>query len=780
MIANVIRFKSFRFFSSFRGMGLILCLSTVSTSGLIVQPQVVTAQMLTQSTAPSSTLDCLAERQQYEIREINTALEQAEQAALNGRTEQSSQLLIQTLRRIQAMENSSAKIDLLQRLVGSMSEGFAYTSMLERLVQAVPAQRPEAALAVLTPALEVTRGLSSSYSAAKTQIFVVLANYYTHLGQPEQSSRILAEALSASDAIQGSEFKTSALSDIAAAYINAKQTDKALPILERSLQYARTIDKPNSYQQAAKLERIANLYAQIGQPDQALQAVRLIKVPSYSSNALLLVVDKYSEAGQVDQALGALSSIGQPEQKALALAIMAGRLTAAQPQRSGQLYAEAVATAQSVQNANSVMVDVALRYAATGGLVATADETIQKVNDRSVQALALGEIALLYAQAGQEDRAEVRLAQAIETLAAIPEEGNRNSARQRLLEQAAQRGRYDYASQVAATIQPGEEAPFDRVDVLTGLADQALTEERYDAALQIAEQIPPSFASWRDRLFPEIARGFVQSGQLDRALMIAQQENPNPGFRPRILAAIAAQLAKVGQSQQAAAMFNQATLLANAIDDAYARAEVLGAIAQAYLEAGQTESATQLLNQTIATAQTIEDASNRSYILRTIAEQLTFAGYYQAAIEIAEAISADSERLTKLNEALEKAIATEDLATVLKAVGQAENPVLKTRWLIAVADRYSQMRKIRESTESLNQAFEAARTIPGDESKTVVMQGGEGSLIVEDDQDRGSFLAEIALRYAQMDQASQAQQVAQKLNSPTLQRQLMNQISCYL
>ncbi|HEY9763462.1 MAG TPA: hypothetical protein V6D07_13105, partial [Trichocoleus sp.] len=220
--------------------------------------------------------------------------------------------------------------------------------------------------------------------------------------------------------------------------------------------------------------------------------------------------------------------------------------------------------------------------------------------------------------------------------------------------------------------------------------------------------------------------------------------------------------------------------LANTIGDASAKAEVLGAIAQAYLEVGQTDPATQLLNQTIATAQTIGDASSRSYILRTIAEQLTFAGHYQAAIEIAEAIPEDSERLAKLNEALEKAIALGDLTTVLKAVGHAENPVLKTRWLIAIADHYSQIEQIKESTNSLNQALEAALTIPGDESKTVVMQGGEGSLTVEDTQDRESFLAAIALRYAQMNQTSQAQQVVQKLNSPALQQQLMNQISCYL
>ncbi|HEY9763899.1 MAG TPA: hypothetical protein V6D07_15310 [Trichocoleus sp.] len=761
----------------FRGAGLILCLMTVSTSGLIVQPKAATALMLSQATAPSAALDCSAVRQQNATSATNNAVERAEYAVRNGRVDQAAQLLTAYLRDVQAMKDSPDKLYILQQLVGSMGEDMAYLSVLERLVQAVPAQNPEAALSVLATAVEVTQGVSSSYSAAKTRTLVMLAEHYTQLGQMDQSSRILAEALSASNAIQGADFKTSALSSIAETYIKAERADLALPILAQSLQVAKTIEKPNPYQRAGAIERIASLYAQIDQIDLALQTVRLIEISGYPSNALLTVIDKYSQAGQFDRALEVLPTVG-PEQKALGLAIVAGRATAQQPQRAVQLYAEAVATARSAQTPNLALVKVALRHAESGGLVATADQTVQTVNDPVVQAPALGEIALLYAKAGQEDQGEARLTQAIETLGAIPDDGNRNAIRQQLIDRAAQRGRYDYALKLAATIQPGEDS-FDRVDVLTRLAEQALKIERYDAALQVTEQIPPSFASWRERLFPQIARGFVKSGDLDRALAIAQQENVNPGFRPRILAVIAAQLAQSGQAEQSSALFNQATQLANSIDDIYARTEVLGAIAQAYLDAGQSEQATQRLDQAIQTTQAIQDVSSRSYFLRTIADQLTSANDYSAAIRVAEAIPDDSERLAEINKALEQAILAEDLTTVQDVVGRLEDPVFKTRWLVTVADNYSYLNQPEAATRILSQALQIARTIPGDESKTVTVRGGESPLIVDDDQDRGSFLVAIALRYAQKGQLSQAQQIAQSLENQALRQQLTQQISCY-
>ncbi|HEY9735897.1 MAG TPA: hypothetical protein V6D06_06425 [Trichocoleus sp.] len=779
MRANVFQANPSRIF---RSLGLLLCLSAVSTSSLAVRPGVAATVMLAQAGDPAGA-SCPAEQQQSAERAINTLLEQAQQAVYSGRVYQASQLLVQALQGIQAMGNSQAKADLLQRLVGSVSEDFAYTGPLEQLVQAVSPENPDAVkavLAVLTPAREATQGLSSGYSAAKTRTFVALANYYTQLGQPDQSRQILPEALAASQAIQGAAFEAPALRDIAAAYINAGQADFARPILERSQAVALTINSTNPQQRGAELERIAQLYAQANQLDQALQTVSLVGRPGQPSNALLTVADKYSEAGQIDRALEVASTL-PPEQKALALATIAGRLTAQQPEQAAQRYAEAMTTARAAQNANQAVANAALRYVTAGGTVATADETLQALNgnDPQVQAPALVAIALQYAKTGQEELVEARLAQAIEALATVPEEWSRNSIRQQLIDQTVELGRYDYALQIAVTIQAGEEAPFQRVDALTLLADRALAAGRYDAALQITEQIPPSFVSWRENLFPRVARGFVATGQLDQALAIAQQENPNPIFRPRVLAAVAAQLDEVGQPEQSAALFAQAEQLANAIDDAHTRTEALGAIAQSYLDAGQAQPAARVLDQAIASTQGISEVASRAFLLRSIAEQLTFVNYYQAALQVAEAIPEDSERTARLNEALEKSVAMGDLATVLEVLQRVDNPVLKTRWLVAVANAYHQLGQTDAALDTLGQALEAARTIPGDESLTIVVRGGESRMVIDDDQDRGSFLGAIALRYAQFGQRSRAQQVAQTLQSADLRQQAMAQIDCY-
>lgn len=53
-----------------------------------------------------------------------------------------------------------------------------------------------------------------------------------------------------------------------------------------------------------------------------------------------------------------------------------------------------------------------------------------------------------------------------------------------------------------------------------------------------------------------------------------------------------------------------------------------------------------------------------------------------------EAIPEASERLAKLNEAIEKAINVGDFTAALAVLRRLNNPGFKTRWLIAVADRY--------------------------------------------------------------------------------------------
>lgn len=759
-------------------LSVLLWLNVTLVSS-VAYPATAAPLLLSQAADTTLALDCDTEQQQAADTQFTRLFSRAEQAIAQGQVDYASQLLVQALQDIRELPNSAVKVDLLERLVGSLGPNVAYTSPLDQLVQAVPPQAPRVALVVLDEAFETTQTLSSSYSASKVRTLTTLANDFTRLEQRDRSRDLLSNALTTVRTIQGADFQTIALSDIAEAYIKVGDQATAAPLLDRVLPIAQSIDDPNPYVQANALERITSLYAQIGQLEPALEAVRLIQLADYSSPTVLTIVDRYSEMGQIDRAIAVLEHVQQPDQKAIAIATIAGRLTAQQPEQAEQYYAEAIALAKLTQNPNGVMAQLTLRYIETGGLVAIGEDTIQSIADPAVQVPALGAIALSYAKAGQEDLSQTFLTQAIELLATLPNESDRTTIRQQLMDQAIQQGRYDYALTIAQTIQSEETTSFQRVDALAYLATQAIAADRYDAALEVTRQIPPSFVDGRSQLL-QIARGLAEAGEFDRAQAIAQEESVDPGFQAKVAAVVAAQVLLVaGQIDPATALFDQAAQLASEISDSQTRAETYAAIAVERLRANQPDDATRLLNQAITTAQSVEDPSSRSFLLRTLAEQLIFANQYQAAIQVAEAIPEPSDRIAKLNEAIEKAVAAGDSATVLAALERLDNPVAETRWLVALVDLAIQSGDQSQATTLLAQALQTAQTIPGDESQTIAVRGGEDPLIVDDDQDRGSFLSAIALKYAQIGQISQADQIAQTLEDTAAQQRLTQQINCY-
>lgn len=79
------------------------------------------------------------------------------------------------------------------------------------------------------------------------------------------------------------------------------------------------------------------------------------------------------------------------------------------------------------------------------------------------------------------------LTEALQTLAAIENETHRHGARQQLTDLTAQAGRYDSAVQVAESLQPEEEFPVDRVELLLQLFSQSVktteTRERFRASM---------------------------------------------------------------------------------------------------------------------------------------------------------------------------------------------------------------------------------------------------------------------------------------------------------
>jgi len=69
-----------------------------------------------------------------------------------------------------------------------------------------------------------------------------------------------------------------------------------------------------------------------------------------------------------------------------------------------------------------------------------------------------------------------------------------------------------------------------------------------------------------------------------------------------------------------------------------------------------------------------------------------------------------------------------------------------------IADRYMQLGQRSQSASSLDQAFQMAKTVPGNESQlvTIYLGNDRDPYSTEDEQDRGSFFEAIALKYAQI------------------------------
>lgn len=773
-------------------LSAVTCLVALCPAALAVQ--------MSQAAAPAviptggSGIDCAMEQAQLEQFALNELLEQVLHHINDGQIEAAAIALTQVLEAIEQVEDAPIKVALLDQIVNSYDNS-ADRSLLEQVInQAAPPQRSQVT-AVLPQAVQVTQSLSSGYSAAKTRTFTSIARYYGILEQPQQAQTVLAQALEASQSIRGEEFQTKALTDIAQVYVAIRQPQAAAPILAQAFQFAQAATYPNDYRKAWSLEPIAQLYAQIGELDRALQVAQQIENdPYYQSVAMSAVINQYLQAGELDRAVSIASDVPEDDQRATIFgAIAAGYARAGQSDRAAEFLGQALETSArtrtTVSERQQAAAPIIVQYV-TAGQLDTTLRVLGDFDDPAAKAAGYGAIALLYAEAGQTDRAQATLTQAFQNVAAIADPSNRNLARQQLINQAVQSGHYDLALQVVQTVELAEETEemfmfYSRAQHLTDdivhLVNQAIAANRYEDALQITQAIPTNYAEWRDRLFLQIVRSFAEAGDFDRAQAIAQQ-NVDPGFQAQVFAVVAAQIQLVAQQvDPATELFNRSVQLANTIDSAAVKAEVLRAIATEQLRVNQPEAATLLLNQAVELVKiTIEDEHSRLSTLQSISAQLSAANQYQAAIQVADAIlDAPGRRSETIAEAIAAAIEGGDLSTALAALNRLDDPTTKTTLLLKIADRHTQLGQRSQAASSLAQAFQIAQTIPGEESQTIDLRGGEDPLWVEDEQDRGSFLEAIALKYAQIGQQQQSLQVAQALQDPVSRNALILRLRCY-
>lgn len=751
-------------------LGLLLYLSSVSP--------IATAQPLSQI-AP---LDCVQQRQQDLGLQINELLNDARQQIDRNQPVSAASLYRRAIRFARSSQMAQIQNAIGQEIAED-TEGSSYP--FGRMIAQLGGTNRTEAEALLNEALMLVRSLDSGYSFNKTRALTQIARHYQTVGQVETARSILTEAIAATRGIQGTEFQTIALTGIATQAIALEQRALAAELLARSLTAAQQIQATNPDQRGKVLLPIVIAFAQLGEIEQATQIAQTIPgISYYKSTALAAIGQQHLKTNQPEVALKVVQTIPTPEIQANGLAEVAawygnaGRSTDAK-----RLFAQAIQTVQRRDNAD-YLITTLVTTIATAGQLDLALAGVAAIKDAEQRSIALARLSTRFAQANRPDAAKLQLAQAIATAQTIPDPNRQTSVLSQLVETALQANQFDQAFQIAQTLKE-DTYPNNRSDVLLRVANRAIDAGKYDFALQVTEAIAPGWVDYRSQAIRRIALAYAQQQQFDRALQLAQKLD-NFGSSPyqvRTLAAIAAQLHQAGKVQEANQRFAEATQRAQAAKGFQAQA--IAAVALELLNANQPDRAKLPLTQALLLTQA-EDVPSSSYTLRTIAEQFLAANQPIAAIQVVQAMRDPYEKSSRLLEIATRLIEQQQYEAAQAIVPTLPTPETQVRLLITLATALIQDRQIQATQPILTQATQLAQTVPGPEVKTIVVKAeydGQGNIIskteVDDDHDRASLLAAIAILYARSGRLEQAQQAAQRIQTASLRQPLQQRLTCH-
>lgn len=309
-----------------------------------------------------------------------------------------------------------------------------------------------------------------------------------------------------------------------------------------------------------------------------------------------------------------------------------------------------------------------------GGQIDRAMQLFNSIRSQEEKGFALASIAENLVKARQYD-------QAIKLVDTIKIKYQPVRVLLRLTNSLAQAGQIDRALQVANTIQLGDSKAF----VLYGIAKTLAEAGNYEEALRIADTIADTddVRSQKQGAFVNIADKLASSGKIDLALQVANRLDSFS--KGRVLGAIASNLAKTGQ-------FNQAMQLVETIKNDPLKAEALAHLAENLTETNQLEQVLQMVEKieygstekefTISRiaisfakvgefdrawqlASTSKNSLGKANVLRSIIRSLAQAGQYDRAKKMA----------STMKDCPNKATVFVDIAASLAEVGKIADAV---------------------------------------------------------------------------------------------------------
>ncbi|MBW4624306.1 MAG: hypothetical protein KME49_02020 [Brasilonema octagenarum HA4186-MV1] len=456
----------------------------------------------------------------------------------------------------------------------------------------------------------------------KHGILANIAFQYAALGKSQQAVKILNQVLPLAQANPNQCFKANPLVKVALGYILVGQEAKGKQLLAQAIQIAATqtatgCSGSGTSPEESVLNR-AKEYAEAGYYDFAHQIITAVNNPVFTPIALADLAGYYAKASEAQQATKVLKyaiAIAQRNNDAfyknITLIAIAEHLTQAGQKEQVPQVLERALEAQSGKDA-PMKVDQMLRIAKQFAQVGQVSQAL-KLLDQSLPLIStlpdkpfpvekpskLVEAAIQYGALQQKNKALDTLAKARTVAQAMGESQTKGYALNRVVGGYAEIGNFDQAQQIAQSIKNvnEREQAFRGIAIayakagyaeqalqlaksirnpkvtLTNIVSHYLKTGKCDQAFKIVQQ-------WNLKMLPEVALGYLEADQPERALEIAKSIESPPyavvQHKDWRLSLIAGGFAKQGK-------FDQGLQVAQVITDKSYKAQALTAIAQEYL-----------------------------------------------------------------------------------------------------------------------------------------------------------------------------------------------------
>lgn len=467
---------------------------------------------------------------------------------------------------------------------------------------------PDQASEVLEQASEIAQTVEDVQS--KIKLLLQVASGYVDAEEFASATPLLNSALQLTQATIDEQAKLAFLTDIASQYAAANQKDKAADIVAQIEQLRETVDI-NYFRRGSILDTLTEVYAELGNLEQAVQLIDTIEVGFLKDSKLAKVAREYIKRGQYDQALQIAQHLEgfRPQ----TLREIVGKYAA-----QGQLD-QALQVVQTIQEEStkvSALVEIANNLIATEQpdnvepILEQALEIVNRAEDANFKASALTSIAQSYHEFGQENQA----VELLDRAAKIADINSHTLAK--VAQQYWQTGQEDKATQIAINL------PDANQDVLVDIITEKAKEGEYSQALQLV-----AFLKEMERKVfapKHIAEQYVEGGSSeplsDIVATIKDAES-----RGIFLATIAENYIKNDQ-------YDTALTIVEAINDAYYKAAVLTQLSRHYTAAGDNSKATALLAQATEIAKNTDDYITITLhpLVKQVSILTSIAGLYQA------------------------------------------------------------------------------------------------------------------------------------------------------